>query len=108
FGTQVDFDAVDVEGIERISIEDITRAADLGYRIKLLGVAQLTGRGLAQRMSPCLVPINSPLGQLEGGTNMVVLEGEAVGQISLRGPGAGAGPTASAVLSDVIDLARGF
>ena len=108
FGTQVDFDAVDVEGIERIAIEDITRAADMGYRIKLLGVAQLTSRGLVQRMSPCLVPTNSPLGQLEGGTNMVVLEGEAVGQLALRGPGAGAGPTASAVLADVIDLARGF
>jgi homoserine dehydrogenase len=80
----------------------------MGFRIKLLGVAQMTGRGLVQRMTPCLVPSDSPLGQLEGGTNMVVLEGEEVGQIALRGPGAGAGPTASAVLADVIDLARGF
>jgi len=107
FGTQVDFDGVDLEGIGAVTIEDIRRAADLGFRVKLLGVAQMTGRGLEQRMRPCLVPAASPLGQLEGGTNMVVLEGDAVGQVVLRGPGAGAGPTASAVLSDVIDIARG-
>ncbi|MDJ0857437.1 MAG: homoserine dehydrogenase [Dinoroseobacter sp.] len=107
FGTQVNFDAMQLEGIQRITIDDIRQAADMGYRIKLLGVAQMTGRGLEQRMSPCLVPANSPLGQLEGGTNMVVLEGDAVGQIVLRGPGAGEGPTASAVLSDIMDIARG-
>jgi homoserine dehydrogenase len=108
FGTQVDFDAVELEGIQAITLEDIDAAADMGYRIKLLGVAQMTGRGLEQRMSPCLVPSNSPLGQLEGGTNMVVIEGDAVGQIVLRGAGAGEGPTASAVLSDIIDIARGL
>jgi len=107
FGTRVAFDAVEIEGIERVSIDDIERAADMGYRIKLLGVAQMTGRGLEQRMSPCLVPAESPLGQLEGGTNMVVLEGDAVGQIVLRGAGAGEGPTASAVMSDIIEIARG-
>ena len=80
----------------------------MGFRIKLLGVAQRTGRGLEQRMTPCLVPANSPLGQLEGGTNMVVIEGDAVEQIVLRGPGAGEGPTASAVLGDICDIARGF
>jgi len=106
FGTRVDFDAVELEGIQRISIEDIRQAADLGYKIKLLGVSQITGRGLEQRMSPCLVPSDSPLGQLDGGTNMVVLEGDNVGQIVLRGAGAGEGPTASAVMSDVIDIAR--
>jgi homoserine dehydrogenase len=108
FGTKVDFAAVEIEGITSITLEDIQRAADMGYKIKLLGVAQMTGRGLEQRMSPCLVPATSPLGQLQGGTNMVVLEGDAVGQIVLRGPGAGSGPTASAVLSDVIDIARGL
>ena len=107
FGTRVSFDAVDLEGIERVSIDDIRQAADMGLRIKLLGVAQMTGRGLEQRMSPCLVPADSPLGQLPGGTNMVVLEGDSVGQIVLRGAGAGEGPTASAVMGDVIDLARG-
>ncbi len=108
FGTQVSFDAVELEGIGAISIDDINLAADMGYRIKLLGVAQMTGRGLEQRMTPCLVPADSPLGQLQGGTNMVVLEGDSVGQIVLRGPGAGMGPTASAVLSDIVDIARGL
>lgn len=108
FGTQVDFNAVELEGIERITIQDIHHAADMGYRIKLLGVCQMTGRGLEQRMSPCLVPAASPLGQLEGGTNMCVLEGDAVDQIVLRGPGAGEGPTASAVMGDVMDIARGL
>ena len=108
FGTQVDFDGVRLEGIERIAIDDIRHAADMGFRVKLLGVAQLTGRGLEARMSPCLVPATSPLGQLEGATNMVVLEGDASGQIVLRGAGAGEGPTASAVMGDVMDIARGY
>ncbi|MEM1303239.1 MAG: homoserine dehydrogenase, partial [Pseudomonadota bacterium] len=108
FGTQVAFDAMELEGIDRITIQDIRHAADMGYKIKLLGVAQLTGRGLEQRMSPCLVPDTSPLGQLDGGTNMVVLEGNHVGQIVLRGAGAGEGPTASAVMSDILDIARGI
>lgn len=108
FGTQVDFSGVALEGIEKVTIDDIRQADDMGYRIKLLGVARMTGRGLEQRMSPCLVPKKSPLGQLDGGTNMVVLEGDEAEQIVLRGPGAGMGPTASAVMADVIDIARGF
>jgi homoserine dehydrogenase len=107
FGTKVNFAAVELEGIERISNEDIAHAADMGYKIKLLGVTQMSGRGLEQRMTPCLVPDTSPLGQLDGGTNMVVLEGDEVGQIVLRGAGAGMGPTASAVMSDILDIARG-
>ena len=107
FGSQVSFETLQIEGIERITIDDISQAADMGYRIKLLGVARKTGRGLEARMSPCLVPTSSPLGQLEGGTNMVVIEGDSVGQIVLRGPGAGEGPTASAVMADVLDIARG-
>ena len=99
FGTRVNFDAVEIEGIERVSIDDIRRAADMGYRIKLLGVAQMTARGLEQRMSPCLVPADSPIGQLQGGTNMVVIEGDAVGQVVLRGAGAGEGLDGSAVMS---------
>ena len=80
----------------------------MGFRIKLLGVSQMTSSGLEQRMSPCLVPTRSPLGQLEGGTNMIVIEGDQVGQIVLRGAGAGEGPTASAVVSDIADIARGI
>lgn len=108
FGTKVSFDDVELEGIGAISIADIKHAEEMGYRIKLLGVAQTTGRGLEQRMTPCLVPDTSPLGQLEDGTNMVVIEGDQVGQIVLRGAGAGEGPTASAVLGDIMDIARGL
>ena len=108
FGTEVDFDNVVLQGIGSVSIADIRLARDMGYAIKLLGVAQMTGRGLEQRMTPCLVPETHPLGQLQGGTNMVVIEGDMVGQIVLRGAGAGEGPTASAVMGDVIDIARGF
>ena len=108
FGARVDFDAVQMEGIGAVSIDDIRLARDMGYAIKLLGVAQMTGRGLEQRMTPCLVPEGHPLAQLQGGTNMVVIEGDAVGQIVLRGAGAGEGPTASAVMGDVIDIARGL
>lgn len=63
FGCQVSFDAVELEGIQNVSLDDIRLARDMGYRIKLLGVAQMTGRGLEQRMTPCLVPADSPLGQ---------------------------------------------
>ena len=107
FGTQVAFEAIELEGIERLTTEDIELAADMGFRIKLLSVAQISGRGLEQRTSPCLVPASSPLGQLENATNMVVLDGDNAGQIVLRGAGAGQGPTASAVLADIVDLARG-
>ncbi len=107
FGTRVSFDTVELEGIGNVSIDDIKLADEMGYHIKLLGVAQMSGRGLEQRMTPCLVPADSPLGQLQGGTNMVVLEGDFAGQIVLRGAGAGMGPTASAIMADVIDIARG-
>jgi homoserine dehydrogenase len=108
FGVPADVDAMTVEGIERVSLADIEHAAELGYRIKLLGVAERSGAGLEARMQPCLVPAASPLGQLEGVTNMVVIEGDFVGQIVLSGPGAGEGPTASAIVGDVIDVARGL
>ncbi|TPE49429.1 homoserine dehydrogenase [Amaricoccus solimangrovi] len=108
FGTRVDFDAVAIEGIERVSLADIEQAADMGYRIKLLGVAQANADGLEARMQPCLVPAHSPIGQLEGVTNLVLVEGDFVGQIVCQGPGAGAGATASAIVGDVIDVARGL
>jgi homoserine dehydrogenase len=108
FGTQIDFQGVVIEGIDRITLADIQHAADMGFRIKLLGVAQMTDQGLEQRMQPCLVPAHTPLGQLDGVTNAVVVEGDHVGQIFLQGPGAGAGPTASAIMADVIDIARGL
>jgi len=108
FGTRVAFDKVEIEGIERITLQDIKNAADMGYRIKLLGVAQQNEDGIEQRMQPCLVPIASPLGQLEGVSNMVVVEGDFIGQTVYQGPGAGEGPTASAILGDIMDIARGY
>lgn len=107
FGTAVDFGGVAVTGIEGVTLADIRRAADMGYRVKLLGVARMNADGLEQRMQPCLVPAGSAIGQLEGVTNAVVIEGDAVGQIALEGPGAGAGPTASAILGDIVAIARG-
>ena len=106
FGTEIDFDSVYLQGIESITIQDIDQAKELGYRIKLLGVSQSSDNGLEQRMQPCLVPVNSPIGQLENAMNMVIYEGDNSGQITLSGAGAGEGPTASSVLSDIIDLAR--
>ena len=108
FGTVIDYDGVKIEGIDRVSLADIRQAAAMGYRIKLLGVARLNEGALEQRMQPCLVPAASPLGQLEGVTNMVVVEGDFIGQTVYQGPGAGEGPTASAVMGDVIDIARGL
>lgn len=107
FGTQVNFADVELEGIGQITINDIDHARDMGFRIKLLGVARMTASGLEQSMRPCLLPIASPLAQLEGGTNMIVIDGDAVERIVLSGLGAGEGPTASAVMGDIVDIARG-
>ena len=107
FGTEVDFDAVHVEGIRHISADDIAFADELGYRIKLLGIANQTEDGIEQRVYPCMVPMDAPLAHVEGVFNAVVAEGDAVGTSVLQGRGAGAGPTASAVISDIADIARG-
>ena len=107
FGHPVRFDAVYVEGIRRISALDIAFAEELGYRIKLLGIAQRTEAGVEARVHPCLVPSAAPIARVDGVFNAVVAEGDAVGRVMLEGRGAGAGPTASAVVADLIDLARG-
>lgn len=107
FGRQVDFGAVHVEGIRRVSALDIAFADELGYRIKLLGIARATEAGIETRVHPAMVPDNAPLAKVDGVNNAVVIHGEPVGAIVLQGRGAGAGPTASAVVADLIDLARG-
>ncbi len=107
FGTEVDFNAVHVEGIRHVSAEDIAFAEELGYRIKLLGIAAATEDGIEQRVHPCMVPLTAPLAHVEGVFNAVVAEGDAVGTSVLQGRGAGAGPTASAVVADLVDIARG-
>ncbi len=107
FGIPVDEDAVYVSGITEVSADDIAFADELGYRIKLLGIAKRTDAGIEQRVHPVMIGRDSPLGQIEGVTNAVEVAGSAVGTVVLTGPGAGGGATASSVLSDLIDLAAG-
>ncbi len=96
-----------VEGIRRVSALDIAFAAELGYRIKLLGIARQTEAGIEARVHPCMVPQSAPIARVDGVFNAVVAEGDFVGRVMLEGRGAGAGPTASAVVADLIDIARG-
>ncbi len=107
FGTRVAFDQIDVEGIEGITQADIEAAEDLGYRIKLLGVALQTESGIEQRVHPAMVPQHSAIAEVSGVTNAVAIDGDSVGNLLLVGPGAGAAPTASAVMGDILDIARG-
>jgi len=107
FGTRIDFGGVVIEGIERITLADIRTARDMGYSIKLLGLARMHDTGLEQRVRPCMVPEKTPIGALSGVTNAVVAEGDFVGTCVFTGLGAGEGPTASAILADVLDAARG-
>ena len=107
FGTQVSFDAIYLEGIEKITLEDIKAADKLGYRIKLLGVAQITDSGIEQRVHPAMVPASSAIAQIDGVTNAVTVETDLLGSIMLSGPGAGGDATASAVAGDIADIARG-
>ena len=107
FGTAPNVAAVHVEGIRRISIADIEYAASFGYRIKLLGIATMEEGKLLQRVHPCLVPANSPLGVIDGPFNAVQVEGDAVGRVVFEGRGAGGGPTGSAIVADILAIARG-
>ncbi len=107
FGTAPNIDAVYTEGISHITPQDTIYAAELGYRIKLLGVANLTDHGLEQRVHPCMVPASAPIAQVEGVFNAVVIEGDFVDRTMFGGRGAGGGPTASAVVADLVDIARG-
>ncbi len=108
FGTSVAFDQIHVEGIEQITAADIEAADDLGYRIKLLGVAIETESGIEARVNPAMVPKHSAIAEVSGVTNCVALDGDFVGSLLLIGAGAGAKPTASAVASDILDIARGL
>ncbi len=107
FGRPVDFAAVHVEGIRRVSALDISFAEELGYRIKLLGIARETGAGVEVRVHPAMVPKTALLASVDGVYNAVLAEGDFAGTMFLQGRGAGAGPTASAVVADLIDIARG-
>jgi len=107
FNRPVDFAAVHIEGIRAVSALDIAFATELGYRIKLLSIARRTEAGIESRVHPCMVPQAAPIARVDGVFNAVVAEGDFVGRVMLEGRGAGAGPTASAVAADLIDLARG-
>jgi homoserine dehydrogenase len=106
FGTRLDFGAVATSGIRNVLAADIREAQALGYRVRLIGMAEQRGDGLAQSVQPCLVHEDHPLGYVPGSLNAVVAEGNFVGRLFFEGAGAGDGPTASAVVADIIDVAR--
>jgi homoserine dehydrogenase len=107
YGCAPAIDKVYVEGIRGITLRDMEFAAELGYSIKLLGIASQTDKGIEQRVHPCMVLTDSPLGTVHGVFNAVLAEGDSVGTVLFEGRGAGAGPTASSVVADIIDIARG-
>jgi len=107
FGRPIRFDDVHIEGIRNVTALDQSFARELGYRIKLLGIARQTEAGIESRVHPCMIPDAAPLARVDGVYNAVVVEGDFAGRVMLEGRGAGAGPTASSVVADLIDLARG-
>src|SRR5436190_505732 len=108
FGTKVSQSAIYVEGISSIKPEDLRAAEELGYRVKLLGVAVRTAKGIEQRVHPTMVPKTSSIAQVMGVTNAVTIDGEGVPPITLVGPGAGGAATAASVVADIADVARGI
>ncbi len=107
FGARIDFAGVATQGIRALALADIDQAAALGFRIKLVGLAEVEDGALFQRVHPALVPLAHPLAATGGALNAVVAEGDFVGRLFFQGRGAGEGPTASAVVADLIDIARG-
>lgn len=112
FGAKIDFEAVACEGISRVRAADIAQADALGYVIRLIGMADISSNAsgeqvLLQQVKPCLVPKGHPLANVTGPTNAVLAEGDFSGRLLFQGAGAGAGPTASSVVADLIDIARG-
>ncbi|MFP1632503.1 homoserine dehydrogenase [Zhengella sp. ZM62] len=106
FGTQIAANDIYLEGISNITLADIRAAGELGYRIKLLGVAQKTDSGIEQRVHPTMVPKSSVIAQVHGVTNAVAIETDLLGELLLSGPGAGGNATASAVIGDIADIAK--
>lgn len=107
FGVSPDPSAIYVEGISSIAPEDLNAADELGYRVKLLGVAVRTASGIEQRVHPTMVPKSSPIAQVMGVTNAIAIDADAAAELTLECPGAGGAATASAVVGDLADIARG-
>lgn len=107
YGTPVDIDSIQIEGIRHITDLDMRYIAELGYTVKLLGIAQKNQEGILQRVHPALVPKHAPIGVIDGAFNAIHVEGDAVGRVLLEGRGAGGGPTASSVVADIVQVARG-
>lgn len=107
YGVAPAIDKVHMEGIRRVSLTDMQFADELGYVIKLLGITGMTERGIEQRVHPCMVPKHSQLATVPGAFNAILVEGDAVGTVLFEGRGAGEGPTASSVVADIMDIARG-
>jgi homoserine dehydrogenase len=106
FGIPVQFDKAYVEGITKLGAADIKYAEQLGYRIKLLGITKRADKGIELRVHPSLVPSKRLIANVEGAMNAVVVQGDAVGTTLYYGKGAGSEPTASAVIADLVDIAR--
>ena len=106
FGIPMQFEAAYTEGISKLTREDIQYAEELGYRIKLLGIAKRKANGIELRVHPTLIPTKRLIANVEGVMNAILVKGDAVGQTMFYGAGAGAEPTASAVVADLIDVAR--
>jgi len=107
FGTEIDFEQIYVEGIQSITEADIDAANDMGFCIKLLGVASRTDTGIEARVNPAMVPEESAIAEVWGATNCVAIDADFCSSLLLVGPGAGGRATASAVASDILDIARG-
>lgn len=108
YGCAPNMEAIYCEGIRTVSADDMEYAKELGYAIRLLGIAEPTKAGILQRVHPCMIPREAPLGEVDGVFNAVQVQGDAVGRVFIEGQGAGAGPTASSVVADILDIARGI
>ncbi len=108
FGCPVDFDTIEIEGIRHINVLDIKYAEELKYRVKLLGISRVSAAGIEQSVHPCMVPERAPIAHVDGVLNAVVADGDFIGTATFEGPGAGEGPTASAVIADLADISRGM
>ncbi len=106
YGVKLDFDAIAIQGIREVNARDMEYAKELGYTIRLLGITAETERGIEQRVQPCLVKLGSSMASIHGPQNAILVECDSVGPALLTGAGAGAGPTGSSVVADIIDIAR--